>query len=151
MSASTVQSPAEAGVSPFVEGLMTSPVIQSPEPVNMMAMYGKTAVVLLIMVGGIILLGRIARRMKLGQFGNKDSQISVLSSTSLGTKERIVVIDTGSSRLVLGVTGQSINVLDKLPPLPPVSPKSEPVSRFDALMASHAKKKTNIENSEGNA
>ncbi|MGX5085393.1 flagellar biosynthetic protein FliO [Enterobacter sp. UPMP2052] len=44
--------------------------------------------------------------------------LKVSASTTLGPRERVVIVDVEDARLVLGVTATTINVLHKLPPAP---------------------------------
>jgi len=45
-------------------------------------------------------------------FGTRSIQI--IEATSVGTREKIILVDVGNKRLVLGVTSQNINVLTEL-------------------------------------
>lgn len=55
--------------------------------------------------------------------------LKVAASTSLGPRERVVIVEVEDARLVLGVTASQINVLHTLPPAPadaeekPASPR----------------------------
>lgn len=44
--------------------------------------------------------------------------LKVTASTSLGPRERVVIVEVEDARLVLGVTTSQINVLHTLPPAP---------------------------------
>ncbi len=44
--------------------------------------------------------------------------LKVSASTSVGPRERVVIVDVDDARLVLGVTPGQINLLHKLPPAP---------------------------------
>ena len=69
----------------------------------------QVAVALLVLVGLMILLGAGARRWPLKR--NQDSRLAVVSSISIGTREKLVVVSFEDQRLLLGVTSQSINAL----------------------------------------
>lgn len=68
---------------------------------------------LLVVLAVIFVLAMILKRfnIRLQQHGD----IRVLSSHSLGAKERLVVVQIGEDKLLLGVTTQSIQVLKELP------------------------------------
>ena len=44
--------------------------------------------------------------------------LKITASTSVGPRERVVIVDVEDARLVLGVTPTNINLLHKLPPAP---------------------------------
>ncbi|OAT36719.1 flagellar biosynthetic protein FliO [Proteus myxofaciens] len=82
---------------------------------------GQSLVQVSTALAGIIVLIVIAmwlfRRMGLtrGTFKGQSAQLSVKASCSLGSKERVVVVEIEQEWLVLGVTTSQINVLHKLP------------------------------------
>ncbi len=67
------------------------------------------ALSLLILVGVVVLLGMAAKRWPLKR--NPDSSLRVVSSVSIGSREKLVVVRFEEQRLLLGVTSQSINAL----------------------------------------
>ncbi|WP_164098453.1 flagellar biosynthetic protein FliO, partial [Serratia marcescens] len=50
-----------------------------------------------------------------GTFKANQAQLTVKASCSLGTKERVVVVEIEQEWLVLGVTASQINLLHTLP------------------------------------
>ncbi len=61
----------------------------------------------------IVVLASLLKRFNLKFQGA--SGMKVLSSVSLGAKERLVIVDVGGEKLLLGVTQQSIDCLKELP------------------------------------
>lgn len=66
-------------------------------------------VVVLIAIG---LCAWLAKKSRMTSFGQ--GQMKVIANLSLGTKERVVVVQIGQQQYVLGVTGQHIELIDKL-------------------------------------
>ncbi|OCH98661.1 flagellar biosynthetic protein FliO [Legionella jamestowniensis] len=65
---------------------------------------------LLLVVGVIVLLSWLLRRLNNAGLGNSNG-FKVIASMSLGTREKIMLINTGNRFLLLGVTSGSINTL----------------------------------------
>lgn len=61
----------------------------------------------------IVVLASLLKRFNLKFQGA--SGMKVLSSVSLGAKERLVIVDVGGEKLLLGVTQQRIDCLKELP------------------------------------
>lgn len=61
----------------------------------------------------IVVLASLLKRFNLKFQGA--SGMKVLSSVSLGTKERLVIVEVGGQKLLLGVTQQRIDCLKELP------------------------------------
>ncbi|POT59450.1 flagellar type III secretion system protein FliO [Citrobacter amalonaticus] len=73
------------------------------------------------LLGIIILILAAAWIIKRLGFAPKNAStrgLKVSASTSLGPRERVVIVDVEDARLVLGVTTAQINVLHILPPAP---------------------------------
>ncbi len=79
-----------------------------------MAALGKTALVLLLLVGVILLCGWLLRRLAPGQ-GRDARLLTVVASRAVGAKERVVVVDVDGTRLVLGVGGGRVSRLHQYP------------------------------------
>lgn len=62
----------------------------------------------------IFALAWLARRLGLQRLGGS-SVVKVVSSASVGTRERIVVVEVAGTWLVLGVTPSQVNTLHSLP------------------------------------
>ncbi|HKS35513.1 MAG TPA: flagellar biosynthetic protein FliO [Enterobacteriaceae bacterium] len=94
---------------------------------------------------GIILLilaaAWLAKRLGMGVKGASTRGLKVSAATSLGPRERVVIVDVEDARLVLGVTSAQITLLHTLPPAPPQSgePKAA-ASDFPSLMKSILKR-----------
>jgi flagellar protein FliO/FliZ len=65
-------------------------------------------------VGLILACAWLARRFGLQRFGG-GQLVKVVSSTAVGQRERVVVVEVNGQWLVLGVTSQNINTLHTLP------------------------------------
>jgi flagellar protein FliO/FliZ len=73
---------------------------------------GSMILSLLMVLVLIVISAFVLKRFNLTQ--HDGSQLKVLASLSLGTKERVVVIQAGKQQLLLGVTAQKITLLDHL-------------------------------------
>ena len=75
----------------------------------------------LALVLGLLFAGVWFLRKLSGTNGPANSLARVISATPVGTRERVVIVELGSTWLVLGVTPNSINTLAEMPrqPLPP--------------------------------
>lgn len=73
---------------------------------------------LLLILGLILACGFIAKRLGIAGSQGKNARMRVSSRIPLGPKSHVIVLDTEDSRLILGVTSSSINVLQTLPPVP---------------------------------
>jgi flagellar protein FliO/FliZ len=67
---------------------------------------------LLMVLALIVICALILKRFNLVQQGV--SQLTIVSSLSLGSKERVVVVQAGQQQFMLGVTSQQVNLLEKL-------------------------------------
>ncbi|WP_432453615.1 MULTISPECIES: flagellar biosynthetic protein FliO [unclassified Agarivorans] len=54
----------------------------------------------------------VLKKTRLSQFAG--GQAKVVANLALGTRERVMVVEIGQQQYLLGVTAQSINLLDKL-------------------------------------
>ena len=66
----------------------------------------------------ILVAAWLAKRVGLAGKTAGARGLKLSASTSLGPRERVVIVEVDDARLVLGVTASSINVLHKLPPVP---------------------------------
>ena len=99
---------------------------------------GLAAIIVLIFV-----LSAFVKRFGSGTF-SPNSQLKILSSMPLGTRERIVLIDAGGQQLLLGITPTSINTLHVFAEPIVVDNKSEAPSDFSQkLMAILQQKNAN--------
>jgi len=67
---------------------------------------------LLMVLGLIIISALVLKRFNLTQ--QSSSQLKVIASLSLGTKEKVVVVQIGDQQLALGVCSQQISLLKQL-------------------------------------
>ncbi|TGD56503.1 flagellar biosynthesis protein FliO [Salmonella enterica subsp. enterica serovar Poona] len=58
----------------------------------------------------------VIKRMGFAPKGNSVRGLKVSASASLGPRERVVIVEVETARLVLGVTASQINLLHTLPP-----------------------------------
>lgn len=73
---------------------------------------------LLGIIAFILIMAWLAKRFGLAGKTANARGLKVSASTSLGPRERVIIVDVEDARLVLGVTASHINVLHKLPPVP---------------------------------
>lgn len=64
----------------------------------------------------ILIAAWLAKRFGLSGKTAGGRGLKVSASASVGTRERVVIVDVEDARLVLGVTPNNINLLHKLPP-----------------------------------
>lgn len=101
------------------------------------------ALVGLILVLGLILgLAWLLKRMPGSGLGLRQSdQLRVVTSLSVGSKERLLVVEVGGQQLLLGVTAGGIHNLHALPhPLAPVA--APPLPNFAELLAKRLRKES---------
>ncbi len=98
--------PASAGLDPIAGG----------DAISGMALLGKTAVSLAVVVGVILLLAWLVRRFNLHQ-GGSGKHLRVVGSVAVGQRERVVLVEVDKTWLVLGVGGGQVNRLHELPAL----------------------------------
>jgi len=79
-----------------------------------MAAFGKTALVLVAMVGLILLCGWLLKRFGPGQTAAGQT-LKVVASRAVGAKERVVVLELEDTWLVLGVGGGQVTKLHERP------------------------------------
>lgn len=89
----------------------------------------------------ILVAAWIAKRSGLAGKTAAGRGLKVSASTTLGPRERVVIVDVEDARLVLGVTASNINVLHKLPPVPvTVEANAETPADFQSVMKSLLKR-----------
>lgn len=95
------------------------------------------------LLGIIVLILAVAWVIKRLGFAPKSAGtrgLKVAASTSLGPRERVVIVEVEDARLVLGVTASQINVLH-LPPAPAdAEEKTASPADFQAMMKSLLKR-----------
>lgn len=75
---------------------------------------GATLIMLLVVLGVIIGLAALVRRLNM-RLPGASGPVKILHSISLGPKERLVIVEVGEEKLLLGVTAQTIQLLQTLP------------------------------------
>lgn len=89
----------------------------------------------------ILIAAWLAKRFGLAGKTVAARGLKVSASTSLGPRERVVIVDVEDARLVLGITASNISVLHKLPPAPvPVDESAEAPADFQSVMKSLLKR-----------
>lgn len=73
---------------------------------------GSMIVSLLLVLFAIVIAAWLLKKLQVG--GNTVNGLKVVTSLNLGSKERLVVVQIGEKQLLLGITGQQINLLDTL-------------------------------------
>lgn len=91
---------------------------------------------LLLVVGLILGLGWLAKRMPGMQRGAATSHLKVVASIALGARERAVVVDVGGTQLLLGVGQGGVRALHTLEQPLPVAEAGAP-SPFAQVLAQH--------------
>ncbi|REL37311.1 flagellar biosynthetic protein FliO [Thalassotalea euphylliae] len=67
---------------------------------------------LLAVLALILLAASLLKKFKLG--GQLHSDLKVITSMHIGTKERLVVVEVAGKQLLLGVTANNISILQEL-------------------------------------
>lgn len=97
---------------------------------------------LVLVVGLILALGWLAKRMPGLQRGAGSSSLKVVASVALGPRDRAVVVDVGGTQLLLGVGQGGVRTLHTLErPLPVAEAPNSP-SPFAQILAQHFGKKS---------
>ncbi|MFP2420568.1 flagellar biosynthetic protein FliO [Pseudescherichia vulneris] len=98
----------------------------------LMTVMGALALVVLLLMA----LAWVVRRSGLARRLNDGSGVmTVVASKSLGARERLVLVDVGEQRLVLGVTASQITCLTTQPrPVTPVNAAAPAPQSFSALL-----------------
>ncbi|HET8790929.1 MAG TPA: flagellar biosynthetic protein FliO [Modicisalibacter sp.] len=89
-----------------------------------MAVLGKTALALAIVIGVILLCSALLKRIGPGR-GHQGQHLKVVASTAVGQRERVVIVEVKDTWLVLGVGGGHVNPLHQMPAPPADSATSQ--------------------------
>ncbi|MEX1198430.1 MAG: flagellar biosynthetic protein FliO [Pseudohongiellaceae bacterium] len=79
-----------------------------------LAMLGKTAAVLAVIVALILLGSYLLKRLTAGRLPD-NRRLRVISSVGVGQRERVVIVQIHETWLVLGVGGGQVNRLHEMP------------------------------------
>jgi flagellar protein FliO/FliZ len=116
--------------------VFAAPGAVSSVPVSGVAGVGQVTVALCIVLGAIFLCAWLTRRMRnLG--GNRFGAVSVVADVRLGPKERAVLLQVGTTQLLVGVAPGRISALHVLAePLAPPAPAAATLGgpSFKALL-----------------
>ncbi|MGM0481701.1 MAG: flagellar biosynthetic protein FliO [Pseudomonadota bacterium] len=74
---------------------------------------GAMLLALIVVLAVIVGLAAVVKRFNLKLQANPD--MKVISAMSLGTKERLIIVDVAGKKLLLGVTAERIECLRELP------------------------------------
>lgn len=96
---------------------------------------------LVAIIGLIFALSAFVKRFGAGTF-SANSQLKILSSMPLGTRERIVLIDAGGQQLLLGITPTNINTLHVFTDPIVIDQKPEVASDFSQKLMAILQQKT---------
>ena len=92
---------------------MSAPLGVPDDSVMNLALLGKTALALVVVLGCVLVFGWLARRV-----GSRPlvpgKLMRVVSSTSLGQREKVVIVEVRGQWLVLGVTAQQVTALAQM-------------------------------------
>lgn len=91
-----------------------------------------TAGSLVLVVAFILLLAWLVKRMRVPVFGHQKG-LMVVRHLSVGTKERIVIIQAGEEQFLVGITANSINLISKLDK--PIEVDAPTVTPFSAQLS----------------
>ena len=119
------------------QATVSQPTVAHSSP--LMQVSGALFVVILL----ILAAAWLAKRFGMGVKSAGSRGLKVSATTTLGPRERVVIVDVEDARLVLGVTSAQITLLHTLPPAPPVPESGETkvaASDFQSLMKSMLKR-----------
>jgi flagellar protein FliO/FliZ len=119
---------------PLILAEESTPVVGKHSGANMDAM--SMIVSLLLVLGLIVVCALLVKRFQ--PMIQMNSGLKVVSSLSLGAKERIVVVQVGDKQLLLGVTSQQISLLENLES--PLQKDASPSSDINSSLLSLFKK-----------
>lgn len=102
------------------------------------AQFGQTLLALLFVIALIVAAALLMRRFSLLPMA-AGGRLRVVSGVMVGAKERVVIVEVESTWLVVGVTGENVNLLHTLPrpaDAPPAPQPAMPVfaEKLAALM-----------------
>lgn len=132
---------AAAVIFPATSGLVSAadsavqPIAVSPLASSLQMLFG-----LGLVLAAIAATAWLLRRLAPGQVGSAGS-MRVVAAVAVGPKERVVLVDIGDTRLVLGVAPGSVTRLHEMPRPDDAGAQPQPsltapaVSRFKKLLA----------------
>lgn len=84
-------------------------------------LFSGLALVLALVIGSLWLLKKLV-----AQRGESAGLLRVVAGTAVGTRERVVIVEVGSTWLVLGVAPGRVSALAEIPRQPGVAPPAGP-------------------------
>lgn len=118
---STSDSAGTAARTGTVAHVFAAPGVAVSSPVSGVAGIGQVTLALCIVLGAIFLCAWLTRRMR-NLTGARAGTINVIADVRLGPKERAVLLQVGTTALLVGVAPGRVNTLHVLTePLPPQS------------------------------
>lgn len=112
-------------------GFSTSALATMPKATDSLSFVPALASLVVVIIA-IFALAFVAKRFNLGISGNR--AIKVVSALSLGTRERVVVIEVAGKQHLLGVTAQQVNHLFELEqPLDESAAEPTPFAKQDPM------------------
>lgn len=95
--------------------IVSTPMAPATDATSMgMAVLGQTSLSLIVVVGMILVCYWVIKRCTNGA-GSSRKHMKVVSSSMVGTKERVVIVEVKDTWLVLGVGNGTVNKLHELP------------------------------------
>ena len=96
---------------------------------------------LVLILAIIFIVAWLAKRLGFAGKSAGSRGLKVSATTSVGPRERVVIVEVDDARLVLGVTASNISVLHKLPPAPVVvDERADAPADFQSVMKSLLKR-----------
>lgn len=92
---------------------MSAPLGVPDDSVMNLALLGKTALALAVVLGCVLVFGWLARRVGSRPLA-PGKLMRVVSSTGLGQREKVVIVQVRGQWLVLGVTAQQVTALAQM-------------------------------------
>jgi flagellar protein FliO/FliZ len=92
-----------------------APGVASSLPSGSASGIGQVTFALLLVLAAVFVVALLVKRLRVVT-GAGANGIEVLAQTSLGAKERAVIVRVGSERLLLGVASGQVTLLQALPP-----------------------------------
>lgn len=99
---------------------------------------------LMVIIGLIFALSWFVKRFTQGAFAG-NAHIKMLAAMPLGTRERLVLVETGGQQLLLGVTANSINTLHVLATPITITDKADLTSEFSKKLIAIMQQKMSAE------
>jgi len=134
---SNSDSSSAAGQGGTVAHVFAAPSAVSGNPATGVAGLGQVTLALCIVLGAIFLCAWFARRMR-NLSGGRAGALSVVADLRLGPKERVVLLQVGTTQLLVGVAPGQISALhvlaEPLAPQAPAAPVSLDGVSFKALL-----------------